>query len=822
MNNLYILSGYNNYYNRIVKQEYSISDYMTKAINTYSLEGVNFNPNDGVNTTQIIGYGSTNEPYLGDGDYLVVQDENTSEIVSRWFITENQRNLSGQYTCVLRRDLVADHYDEILDAPMYIEKATVQDDDPAIYNNEGVSVNQIKTKEYLLKDETECAWIVGYIDREFKDPPATNENGEIELTSSVPIPDIITDVASSEWPDLRETGFSQTDFQIYVPVIIKNTKNKRSEYCLVYDEFSDRWGFNDDNTFDNFYGYTITGGDSITNTLFGLIELLNNSSPLIGDTMKQATRMYARSTPDADDENRYNLFNSRKGWILKATDGYFRMDYSNESEPIKIEVISDILETYIKTVFTDFLHANYPVSNKPSIYVTYTNQYVKQTLEAVSLNSLDTAVVKFPSSENRTHLNDAPYDMFCIPYTESNSLTIYCEGIDPSSLEAANKQDSFLMTSNIITLSLAQQLAEKLGKNLYDLQLLPFCPISGFEKEGNTLSWFNITTKDYTLITSKREVESNTKAVIFWCSSSQDSFDIPLNIPIDNKKMNNECDMYRLTSSNYNGQFEFRSAKINGIKKFNVDYTYLPYSPYIHINPNFEGLYGEDFNDARGLICQGDFSISYESDRWIDYQIQNKNYANTFNRQIQNMETTQDVQRKQQVFNAVTGTIMGGAAGVVAGSKGGIPGMIAGGIVGTAASAVGGALDVHYGDILRAEALDYTKDMFNYQLDNIKAMPDSLAKVTAFTNNNKIFPILEYYTCTPTEKRAIANKIAWNGMTVMRIGTINEFINNSWTYENITSKNYIKGKLIRLDSVKDDYHKLNALSGELNQGLYFE
>ena len=287
-----------------------------------------------------------------------------------------------------------------------------------------------------------------------------------------------------------------------------------------------------------------------------------------------------------------------------------------------------------------------------------------------------------------------------------------------------------------------------------------------------------------------------------------------------NKKISNECDMYRLCSPNYNGQFQFTASKLNGITGFNVDYTYLPYSPYIHINPNFQGLYGKDFDDARGLICQGDFSISYLSNAWETYQVQNKNYANIFARQKSNLETTQEVQRAQQIFNAVTGSVMGGATGALSGAKGGLPGIIAGVVVGTAASTVGGVLDVAQGDKLRNEALSYQQDMYNYQLDNIQAMPDSIAKVTAYTRNNKIFPILEYYTCTDIEKKAIANKIAYNGMKVGRIGTMAEFINNEWSYGDITDKGYIKGQLIRFEDFGEDFHIVNSISGELYKGVF--
>ena len=378
-----------------------------------------------------------------------------------------------------------------------------------------------------------------------------------------------------------------------------------------------------------------------------------------------------------------------------------------------------------------------------------------------------------------------------------------------------------------------------MATNLYDLQLLPFCPLQGWSINSDGEFEKAIALKNG--ISNEVVYSNQAQFVIFFSTSSQGSYnssqlhlidtqqtnnELSLPLSMGNKKISNECDMYRLCSPNYNGQFQFSASKLNGITGFNVDYTYLPYSPYIHINPNFSGLYGKDFDDARGLICQGDFSISYLSDAWENYQVQNKNYANIFNRGTENLELTQKIQRTQQVFNAVTGTVTGSAAGALTGAKGGVAGAIAGAVVGTAAGAIGGALDVYYGDLLRNEALDYRQDMFNYQLDNIKALPDSIAKVTAYTRNNKIFPILEYYTCTPTEKRAIAKKIAYNGMTVGRIGTMSEFLINDWSYQDIEtnqvieSKGYIKGQLIRFDDFGEDFHIVNSISGELYKGVY--
>ena len=173
------------------------------------------------------------------------------------------------------------------------------------------------------------------------------------------------------------------------------------------------------------------------------------------------------------------------------------------------------------------------------------------------------------------------------------------------------------------------------------------------------------------------------------------------------------------------------------------------------------------------------------------------------------------------MYNAITGSIQGGIAGAMSGAKAGPYGVIAGAVLGTATSAAAGALDYSMNETLRNEALDYKRDMFGYQLGNIQALPQSISRTTAFTYNNKYFPIVEYYTCTDTEKNALANKIAYNSMTVMAIGKLKDYASNIWSYNDITSKGYIKGSLIRLD-INDDFHLLNEIANEIYKGVYLQ
>ena len=103
--------------------------------------------------------------------------------------------------------------------------------------------------------------------------------------------------------------------------------------------------------------------------------------------------------------------------------------------------------------------------------------------------------------------------------------------------------------------------------------------------------------------------------------------------------------------------------------------------------------------------------------------------------------------------------------------------------------------------------------MYGYNLGNVQAIPYALSKTSSFTENNKIFPIIEYYSCSDKEKTALRNKIKYNGMTIMRIDNIASFYNEGYP-------KYIQGELIRDDYLTDDFHTLDACYTELRKGVY--
>lgn len=177
-----LLLHYNNYFNRTIKTEDSVQGYMDAdttiivggdpIIHYLDYQNINFNPSDGVDTSLVLGYGNSQATVQDDYDYCVVYEESGEDpdivrtIISRWFVMDINRKRENQYQINLRRDVVADNYDSVMEAQTYIEKGYIGASNPLIYNHEGISFNQIKQKEVLLKDKSKCPWLIMYIGKD--------------------------------------------------------------------------------------------------------------------------------------------------------------------------------------------------------------------------------------------------------------------------------------------------------------------------------------------------------------------------------------------------------------------------------------------------------------------------------------------------------------------------------------------------------------------------------------------------------------------------------------------------------------------------------
>ena len=757
---------YNNYYNKTYKREELLESYLPYRV--AEVEDCElWNPGDGVSTSQILDYESTANVFP---DYMIAAIGN--EIKSRWFILDADRLRNGQYRVSLRRDVIADNIGNLLRSPMMIERALLPESSDLIYNSENITVNQIKTKETPIKDNTGVPWLVGYLNRSY-----TGEafSGNMEIT-----------------PIRTYANIEEFEYHAYIDNWFNGYTSDESTWFTLYwwksvpfGKWIRSWDIKVNNIkqnsdFKQLYelGYCNKNGYAYDFPSFASVKNAFSANTWVNDV---------KDVLDIKTLNDTNALIGFDNAVIQIGDAYYKVHLKSEQHDYEQSVSrmkAESTANTIRGICTDVLDGTLANTALENALYTFHSSGIRYKVELETLST--EAGFSFTIPASRPILEDAPYDIFAIPYGKYNNV--------------GDKQVAMRTVSTLMA-----KLNVGSTANLYDVQLLPFAP---------TLSE---TTTDI------KNAADKVIGKIYWATESSFSkiilLDEPIGVP--NKKIDNICNKYRLVSPNYSGQFEFTAAANNGISGFTINCTYMPINPYIRVAPLFGGLYGEEFNDARGLICGGDFSLPVVNSAWVSYQQNNKNYQAVFDRQIQNLEFTNDINRKMDVINAITGTVQGTTAGAMAGSSFGPWGAVIGGAVGGIASGIGGAADVAINESMRQEQRNFTEDVFALNLGNIRAQPYSLSKTTAFTANNKIFPILEYYTCKEEQKNLVARQIAQYSMSVGALGELKDYISNTWSYNDIRARRYIKGKFIFINNVPDDWHMLAAINEEMQGGIYF-
>lgn len=782
--NLYFLK-HNNYYNRRYKPINSLTG---ATVLGYLYNVANFDPADGVDTTQETAY----ETFTDIPDYMLAMEG--EEIVSRWYVVEAKRIRGGKYRLDLHRDVIADYFADIENAPMFIEKGYVPYNNPLIFNKEQMSFNKVKKHEILLKDETKCPWIVAYVGKD--------SNGDLPKNG-------IKGTASNTNPEYDESVISLTNWEYYDYCNL--TTNRQTFYVGTYNTKYEVYAKESDSS----YVRKFTYNDSVPVDSVGTIVSdtgttcrINEGVLLRGQfitTYRDQLNSKRMGQINAKPNSSLQALLNQDGKILRVGETtpytYYRISVTGRSKTIDNFLSAGSMYETAKAWIESAGGTN--VDDKCFRFITDTFSY-EANLEDITTN----VSASFTYTTEKQSLTDAPYTMVVAPYIDA-TMHFGKDGMI----------EQFPLTKSIQMEAMSNFVYN--GQSfVYDYQLLPYCPIAGIETSVDAQSTDMYVSspaeKTYSFIDDS---SGSHYGIVFYAQYSKFSKSIPMSSNTDydyltkvetdavERKVKNECDLVRIASPNGSNSFDFSPQMNDGFDYIQVDCTYKPYSPYIHVSPDFAGLYGDNFGDTRGLIVQGDFSLPTLTSQWKQYEIDSKNYANVFNRETQSLEFREKYRRIEQGLSV-------GASALTAGVSSGA--MVGGGL-GAAVGAVTGLLsagagiaDISISKQLYEEQMNYRQDMYNMNLENIQARPNGLAKTSAFTNNNKIYPFIEYYTATDVEKEALRNKIKYNGMTIGVIGKIMDYVGSTETY--------VKGSLITAD-INDDYHTVQAINNELNMGI---
>lgn len=769
MQNMYLLK-FNNYINKIFKKLETISDYVNYQVGS-ALTGVNFVPGNGLATAHVCNNWQSGRP-----DYVVVTSTDNTIIESRWFVIDADRLKNGQYRLTLKRDVLADYTEEFINATSLISKATLLDTDPLIFNDEAIKVNQILTSETPLKDETGVPWIVAYVPKhDASDPDAGWEDKTVSGLSVL--------------PEANFTANSQLEFK----TLLQDGK----KLLTSYKGYVDCRTYNSVESARSYVRKTITRTDENTsmsnsvksslNSYFELVEGFDNydKTPLVNGFDDGIKSEYGLSFVNYAD-----LLEEYNGKTVKINNEVFTITITGDEERTDIDdYVGGALYTNIR------YQLGFPNAVGQTDRIIHLSYYKYREI-TVTLTQVFGIASTFNISKSRRSLKDQPYDMLVLPYkdTEGNIAKITYNNAtftyDPDAM-----------------LNIATHMSTTYGSSVvYDVQILPYCPIRDLmASDGSIVIDSTMINAKYSPIVDSQNV-NNYVGFVFYVYESSATFNIAHTISVTNPKLEHITKLFRLASPNFDGEYEFDPYMNGGVEYFNVDFTYLPYQPWIKINPNYKYLYGKDLNDSRGLILGGNFSITKMDDAWANYQLQNVNFQNIFDRQIKNMKFNNKLQMIEQGIGSAS-QALGTGVGV-----GAFTNPVAGAVTG-ALSAIAGGIDLGITRSRQKEALSYSRDMFNMNLQNVQALPQTISKVTAFNINSKYFPFLKEYNTTPEEEQAVIDKLRWDGMTVGRIGVIDDYIRDEETY--------IQASIIRID-IEDDYNIAQEISNELSRGVYIK
>ena len=810
---------FNNYYNRIIKRYETLAEYGDPLA---TQANCNFVHGDGVNSKFTFNKASN---MADTPDYVIVKDYKNK--LSRWFVTNSFKNRDRQDCLTLRRDLIADFYGDIVEySPCLIRKGYVPQNNPLVFNDEGVQYNKIKQDEILIKDESNCSYIVGFISNTAF-PSGDTVNGTIKDDNYDYNFATLNDFPYKTY--VEGAGNNHTDS---ATMIYRNSPSTRIYYSLklggriqngnVRQDMEIIWRGYDISkptyytpAYSNeAYGTYYQNGTTNTNVIVNSYYSGDAPSPQIlagnylhghfisafynkvnamtssyamncfgtenstylalkeydGKTIKIGANVYKCSLKSNNYRNTSVSYNAYNPTI--ASNFGSMISYFNANKPTQAEMSSGY---YTMNYYND---ANRFQESDLKIMAELEDYY----LEFVEASSGISTSVDSPS--NRTHLSSQPYDMFMLINEDNISYKV---GVTD------------YVSNHEVNINMAQAICQASGSGSYDIQIVPFNPMRGTILSDGTLNFYGYDTHEI------KDSDNNVVGHYVMCNSADLKFTLEKNElkfnPEDYKKDYN-LKQYRLCSPNQETMFEFSPAMNGGIETWEISANYRPYASYVKVQPTWGWLYGEPtFNnktDFRGLVYNSALCVTQLSEAWANYISNNKNYQQLFDNEIGTLSKQQAVQLKAMEdtlgLRSYTGMPIGSILRVIGGSK-----------------------DIDMTRELNNLALSKMETDFKYQMDNIKSMPNTIKKLTNITEDTRVFPFIEVYSASSVEEQSFDLKMQYTGYTIMTTGKIIDYCQEG-------VETFIQADLIRLDLSRSeesaDNHIANEIASELAKGIY--
>lgn len=364
------------------------------------------------------------------------------------------------------------------------------------------------------------------------------------------------------------------------------------------------------------------------------------------------------------------------------------------------------------------------------------------------------------------------------------------------------------------------------GNHIVDIQYVPW--FFQFSFYGKTLAhWFYNHSK-------KSSKDSLVPILQFSLNQSTDGYkviyydsDVPKSMEKDliGKKVvlhHTRCEI--VTPSQLNkAKFNYFKASVNGDSPwFYLYYKFAPYQIYFGFsfyNNCYYNLYG---NNTKELFFtpSEDLTLDLTSSEFQNYQLENKNYSQIFNRQMAMNDKVMAINYTKNTVNTAISTVGNVAGDAVSGKLGKAIGE---GVSGVSSIITSSADWSAYEETRRAQG-----DIFNMQVDNIKCRADTPLIKGNFTPQNLGWFVIDFYTNDDSSieeyKKVLKNKGILFNYNNIKLKDMYKEIDVTTTINSDGIKPYIACEMISNNNDNSNYFDnflWNEINKELAKGIYF-
>ena len=841
MSKIYVFENFNNYANKISLMYQTINLY-PKA--TYEAT-INFNPNDGEKTSLVLMYKDNvlAAPVNIEPDYAIVCD-NSDKIESRWYVTESSRLSDSKFRIVLKRDIASDYKSEIMNSVAFVKRGWVNSSNPLIFNSENGNYSQILRERVDLKDKSGKGGYIAFLAPNFLQENVDKATINVAANTSVSV--TFDSPASTHAGNYKFCYGADPDAATPKPVYMRNYNT---------------WGFSGTSTGNHSYvsfnvgykGKSWGGTDGYTSTYkitiyedgsYQYVELLTSYNNPWSDAktfyfkeglpnppqnmsnwiLEQIAAAAAESIKRHMWDNEYldtYLFDQVQGQcgdvptmkfmaprinslaLVKPANNVFALDFNLYSSDEKTfeEQMTATMRAQLVQIITRYIPdlTAAPINDEEFYYPPQPRVHYSYNIAHFHWRKTDTSTLKLPSTG--ALVQDSPYYMLFIP--EANTK-----------MKCGDKT----WTQQVDAYQIYNQLQVTFNSFIYDVQRVPYTPYAlDIEDDGT------VVLPNESQIGFAKNATEEIEACAYFCNQDSFWFDIePTSTYLDelkdqkdlNVKVQSETTLLRLCSMDGSSSININGAKTLGLSKLRVNCRYAPYQSYISLQPQWSMFYGAEIGlkDTRGLNLTSTNSVTRTSNQWQDYVLQNQNYQDIFNRQIQSMDAQFDIQADKAVRDMIFGLVNTGISAGMSSNPGSAAGSLIHGGLNLIQQGQG------YSDMVDSfrERRSLSVDMFNLQNGNIKARADTLSKVNAMSPIYNTWPYIEIYTTTPEEKTALTTYITEFSMN---IGAMTSQL-SAYVTNNPNARKFIQADIIRM-SGKMDSHLAEEIRSLISEGVYY-